>query len=461
MLRRDPRRSDVKRSPQTRKATMRRSRFLQRSGLAAALLLAVTVTLEATSPTLAATATTRRMSVSSVGVEGNDGTYDAAVSADGRFVAFRSQASNLVGSDTNAATDVFVRDRKNHTIERVSVSSAGAEGNGPSYDASISADGRFVAFDSLASNLIATDTNSTYDVFVYDRRTDTTRRVSVSSAGGEGDGSSAEPSISAGGRFVAFSSFATNLVGNDTNLATDIFVHDRKTHTTKRASASSAGVEGNSGSGGTSISADGRFVAFESNSSNLVGNDTNGVMDIFVRDRMNNTTRRVSVSSAGVEANAMGGHATISADGRFVAFESQASNLVGNDTNSDNDIFVRDRKNHTTKRVSVNSAGTAANDDSQEASISADGRYVSFGSDATNLVGNDTNAQPDVFVRDRKSHTTRRVSVSSAGTEANGLSGNPSVSADGRFVAFHSAATNLVGNDTNAKYDIFIRGPLS
>jgi Tol biopolymer transport system component len=378
---------------------MRRSRFLQRAGLPAALLLAVTVTLEATSPALAATVTTRRVSVSSAGVEGNGGTYDAAVSADGRFVAFRSEASNLVGNDTNGATDVFVRDRKNHTTERVSVSSAGVEGNAASYNASISADGRFVAFYSLASNLIAADTNGTYDVFVHDRKTHTTQRVSVSSAGGEGDGASEEPSISASGRFVAFASSATNIVGSDTNLATDIFVHDRKTHTTRRATVSSAGVEGNSGSGGASISADGRFVAFESNSSNLVGSDTNGVRDVFVRDRTNHTTKRVSVSSAGTEANAMGGQASISADGRFVAFESQASNLVGNDTNSATDIFVRDRKNHTTKRVSVSSAGTAANDDSQEASIAADGRFVAFHSTATNLVGNDTNGMYDIFIR--------------------------------------------------------------
>jgi Tol biopolymer transport system component len=440
---------------------MTRSRFLQRAGLPALLLLAVTVTLEATSPALAATATTRRVSVSSAGVEGNGGTYDAAVSADGRFVTFRSMASNIVAGDTNGASDVFVRDRTNHTTERVSVSSAGVEGNAASYSASISADGRFVAFDSVASNLIATDTNSTYDTFVHDRETHTTRRVSVSSAGGEGDGSSGEPSISANGRFVAFSSSATNLVGNDTNLATDIFVHDRRTHTTRRVSVSSGGAEGNSGSGGTSISADGRSVAFESNASNLVGSDTNGVSDVFVRDRTNQTTKRVSVSSAGTEANAMGRMASISADGRFVAFESQASNLVGNDTNGDIDIFIRDRTNHTTKRVSVNSAGTEANDDSQEASIAADGRFVVFRSDASNLVGNDTNAQPDIFVRDRMSHRTRRVSVGSAGTEANGLSGNPSVSADGRFVAFYSIASNLVGNDTNGMYDIFIRGPLS
>ena len=440
---------------------MRRSRFLQRAGLPAVLLLAVTLTLEATPPVLAMTATTRRVSVSSAGVEGNGDTYDAAVSADGRFVAFRSEASNIVAGDTNAATDVFVRDRKTHTTERVSVSSAGVEGNAPSYNASISADGRFVAFYSLASNLVANDTNSTYDVFVHDRQTHTTQRVSVSSAGGQGDGSSAEPSISASGRFVAFSSSSTNLVGNDTNLATDIFVHDRQTHTTRRVNVSSTGVEANSGSDGPSISADGGFVAFESNASNLVGSDTNAVRDVFVRDRTNHTTKRVSVSSPGTEANAASGRGSISAGGRFVAFESQATNLVGNDTNGATDVYVRDRKNQTTKRVSVSSTGTAANDGSHEASITADGRFVVFGSDASNLVGNDTNGATDVFVRDRKSHRTRRVSVTWVGMEANGSSGNPAVSAGGRFVAFHSAATNLVGSDTNGMYDIFIRGPLS
>jgi len=439
---------------------MRRIRFLQRAGLPAALLLAVTVTLEATSPAMAATATTRRVSVTSAGVEGNGDTYDPAVSADGRFVAFRSEASNIVAGDTNAATDVFVRDRKNHTTERVSVSSAGVEGNAASYHASISADGRFVAFYSLASNLIATDTNSTYDVFVHDRKTHTTGRVSVSSAGEEGDGSSASPSISADGRFVAFDSSATNLVGNDTNLATDIFVHDRKDHTTRRVSVSSTGVEGNYGSSSSSISADGRVVAFESNASTLVGNDTNAQSDIFVRDRKSHGTRRVSVSSTGTEANAYSRIPSVSADGRFIVYVSLATNLVGNDTNGAFDVFVRDRLNHTTKRVSVSSAGEEGDGSSASPSISADGRFVAFDSEASNLVGNDTNAQPDIFVRDRKSHRTRRVSVSSTGTEANGSSGYPSVSADGRFVAFHSTATNLVGNDTNGMYDIFIRGPL-
>jgi Tol biopolymer transport system component len=289
----------------------------------------------------ATTPKTRRVSVSSAGAEGNNWSYYPSISADGRFVAFSSDASNLVAGDGNGTSDVFVRDRATGKTRRVSVSSAGAEGNNASYDPSISADGRFVAFHSDASNLVAGDGNGTSDVFVRDRATGKTRRVSVSSAGAEGNGDSYASSISADGRFVAFHSNASNLVAGDGNGTSDIFVHDRATGKTRRVSVSSAGAQGNGASYNPSISADGRFVAFHSNASNLVAGDGNGTTDVFVHDRATGKTRRVSVSSAGAEGNGASYNPSISADGRFVAFESSASNLVAGDGNGTSDIFVR------------------------------------------------------------------------------------------------------------------------
>ena len=235
-------------------------------------------------------------------------------------------------------------------------------------------------------------------------------RLSVSRSefvSNQADGESSSPAISADGRFVAFVSFATNLVPGDSNGRGDVFVRDRLTQTTERVSVDSAGTEGNSGSDGPSISANGRFVVFWSDATNLVRGDTNGVADVFVRDRLTRTTERVSVDSAGNEGNGASGlhsHSeySISADGRFVAFVSSATNLVPGDTNGAADVFVHDRLTRTTERVSVDSAGNEANSSSFDPVISADGRFVAFSSAATNLVPGDTNEQPDVFVRDRK-----------------------------------------------------------
>lgn len=242
-------------------------------------------------------------------------------------------ASLLLGPPSHAA---------DATTERVSVSSSGAESNGPSNDAAISADGRFVAFASDASSIVRRDTNGVWDIFVHDRESGKTKRVSVSSDEVQGDGASFHPSISADGRFVAFVSLATNLVDDDTNGWHDILVRDRVLGTTEQVSLNSDGVGGNLVSLLPSISSDGRFVAFESNSTNLVDDDPNGTTtDIFVRDRMLGTTELVSVNSDGVEANGESREPSISADGRFVAFASDASNLAADDTNYTLDIFVR------------------------------------------------------------------------------------------------------------------------
>src|SRR6476661_8118752 len=291
--------------------------------------------------------TITRVSVDSAGNQANGFSNAYSISANGRFVAFQSQASNLVPGDTNNQSDIFVRDLLTNTTTRVSVDSAGNPGNSPSNNSAISADGRFVAFQSYASNLVPGDTNNKNDIFVRDLSTNTTTRASVDSAGFQGNSDSLLPSISADGRFVAFTSFASNRLPGDTNNRDNIFVRDLSTNTTTRVSVDSAGTPGNSDSFISAISADGRFVAFQSQASNLVPGDTNNFFNqakIFVRDLSTNTTTRVSVNSAAARGqydDALFGP-LISADGRFVAFSSGASNLVPGDTNNATDVFVSD-----------------------------------------------------------------------------------------------------------------------
>jgi Tol biopolymer transport system component len=396
--------------------------------------------------------TITRVSVDSAGNQGNRDSYRPSISADGRFVAFYSNASNLVPGDTNNTSDIFVRDLLTNITTRVSVDSAGNQGNSFSLGPSISADGRFVAFYSEASNIVPGDTNSNPDIFVRDTLTNTTTRVSVDSAGNQGNDGSYSPSISDDGRFVAFYSDASNIVPGDTNSSPDIFVRDTLTNTTTLVSVDSAGNPGNFFSFTPSISADGRFVAFESFASNIVLGDTNNTPDIFVRDSLTNTTTRVSFDSAGNQTNSSSIFPSISADGRFVAFESFASNIVPGDTNNIFDIFVRDTLTNTTTRVSVDSAGNQGNGGSDNPSISADGRFVAFSSSAFNIVP-DSYAK-DIFVRDTLTNTTTNVSVDSAGNPGEG--DNPSISADGRFVAFDSSSSNIVPGDTNDYRDIFV-----
>jgi Tol biopolymer transport system component len=378
----------------------RRSRTIVAAFLVPAALFAVAAA-------VAQPGMTDRVSVSSLGEEGNDDSHaQPSISANGRFVAFSSDASNLVPADTNASSDGFVRDQQLGATERVSVSSLGEQGDGDSYARCISADGRFVGFQSWASNLVPGDTNGELDVFVRDRLMGMTERVSISSTGAQANSDSYGPSVSADGRYVAFSSGSSNLVPGDTSGYFDVFVRDRLTGTTEWVSLSSSGQQGdeNSGIDGCSISADGRFVAFYSCAHNLVPGDTNQLPDVFVRDRQLGGTELVSISSAGEQGNSYSGlyGCCISADGRFVAFDSDASNLELGDTNEELDVFVRDRLMGMTERVSISSTSAQANDGSYRPCISADGRFVAFSSYASNLVPADTNGCADVFARERE-----------------------------------------------------------
>jgi Tol biopolymer transport system component len=384
----------------------------------------------------------------------------AHLSADGRFVAFDSYATNLVAGDTSQTSRVLIHDRSNATTKVINATEGGMSTNGASVSAVLTADGRYVAFASEATNLVAGDTNIFRDIFVRDLSTGKTERVSVHTDGTEAvNGHSSSPSISADGRYVAFESQALNLVGGDTNGFLDIFVHDREKHTTIRVNVSTEKYQALGGqSYHPSISGDGRYVVFVSDATNLVPGDTNKVPDIFVHDRVKGTTKRVSVASDGAEG--IGGASTqpaISADGRYVAFVSEATNLVPGDTNGLADIFVHDMDKGTTERVNVATGGAqTVGGHSFYPALSADGRLVAFLSDAANLVPKDTNGSWDIFVHDRQTGTTERLSVASNGTQGDAGSARPSISADGRYVAFESGASNLVPDDTNGVVDIFV-----
>jgi uncharacterized membrane protein len=397
-----------------------------------------------------------RVSTSSAGVEGNGYSLVTSISDSGRFVAFFSDASNLVSGDTNAVGDSFLKDTLTGLTTRVSTNSAGTQANGLSFDPLLSANGSVVAFTSLSSNLVAGDSNGVSDSFIKDTGTGVTTRVSTDSAGTQGNGGSYVTALSANGRLIAFNSNATNLVAGDTNGASDSFIKDTLTGVTTRVSTGSAGTEGNGGSYVTALSADGRFAAFHSNATNLVPGDTNGLFDAFVKDTVTGVTTRVSTDSTGTQANGYSFVSDVSADGRYVAFYSLASNLVAGDTNGQRDAFIKDTLTGITTRVSTDSAGNQGNAGSYIRALSADGRYVVFDSDANNLVAGDTNGVRDSFIKDTVTGSTTRISTDSSGRQSNGLSQVTAISPDGQFLTLRSVATNLVPGDTNGQSDAFL-----
>ena len=383
------------------------------------------------------------------------------LSTDGGLLVFWSGAGDLLTDDTNGAIDVFIKDRRSGAIERISVAADGGQGDGPSLNAALSADGRFVAFESRATNLARGDLNRSSDVFVKDRQSGAIERASVSAEGGEGNGGSFRPAMSADGRYVAFWSEASTLVSDDTNRTYDnggydVFVKDRLSGAIERLSVPLDRSQGSADSVAPSLSADGRLVAFGSYATNLVSDDTNGVPDIFVKDRETGLVERISVAADGAQASADSfWHPVISADGRFVAFWSAADNLVPDDTNGAIDVFVRDRQTGAVERISVAPDGAQSDGASYSPALSADGQIVAFWSEAANLVAGDANGLADVFVKDRSSGSLERVSVAAGGMPANGLSHSPTLSADGRLVAFWSEAANIVADDTNGRADVF------
>lgn len=442
-------------------AALRVPTISHRSTFLLALLLVILFPLA--SDVSAAAGTTQRVSLDSSGNQGASSSYNPEVSADGRYVVFASD-SPFVATDSNNRSDVFVRDRQTSVTEMISVSTSGTAGNSGSGDGGmgISQDGRYVAFASNATNLAIGDGNGRSDVFVRDRTLAQTEMVSVDSIGIQGNSISERSTISRDGRYVAFASDAGNLVGNDNNATRDIFVHDRMNGTTERVSVSSTEAEANGYSHEGAISGNGRYVVFESDASNLVPGDGNGVRDIFLRDLVAGTTELVNLDSSEIQGNSAGVQARISADGRYVVFVSVATNLVPNDTNGFPDVFIRDRKTGTTELVSVSTAGIQANNTpcfqgNRCTGVSDDGRWVVLVSEASNLVSGDTNGFADVFVRDRLGSTTQLASMDSNGIQGNHIADQAAIAGNGGLLTFASHANNLVGDDTNGVDDIFVR----
>jgi hypothetical protein len=406
---------------------------------------------------------TARVSINNGGTQGNGPSGGAVVNSDGNYVAFSSNATNLALGITLG--QIYLRDNIRGTTELVSRATGGPLPNGRALDPAISDDGRFIAFQSFASNLVSGDTNGADDVFVKDQLEGTVKRVSRSSSGSQGNGTSFQPTISGDGRYVAYASVASNLVSGDTNGVDDIFVHDRVFGTTTRASVGTTGVQSDRHSANPSLDRAGSKVAFDSAASNLIaGADTNGTTDVFVASRTG-VLLRASQSSFGQEGNSSSRNAAISGDGRAVAYESSASNLVSGDTNGRRDVFHHDLITRLTTRV-VNGRNSAltndpGNGDSGGPAISHTGRIVAFHSSATNLVGADANgAVLDVFVAnlDRPLGAQNTLaSVSTAGAAANSASAIPDLSSNNQVVTYHSQASNLVAGDTNATLDAIAR----
>ena len=382
---------------------------------------------------------------------------DPAVSADGRYVAFVSEAENLAGP-ANGLADVFLADRQTGAITAVStVPGSAAAADGASFSVDISADGRYVVFDTAATNLVPGDENGMADVLRYDAQTGETILISRrGAAGAQGDGPSSFPTVSGDGDRVAFVSQASILVGGDTNNKSDVFVRDVLAATTSRASTDASGRQAKGLSDAAVIADGGTWVQFSSSAANLVSGDTNRARDVFLKNLGTGKVIRASVRSNGTQGNGASSVGDLSANGAVSAYSSLASNLVKGDTNNTGDVFVYDRAAKTTVRASKDGP-TEGNDQSFAATISADGTYAAFQTWATNLVpgpdGNGANA--DVLQYSVGARSLVLVSIDEGGGWPVGASFAPSLSGDGALVAFASLATDLVSDDGNGTSDVF------
>ncbi|GBE57999.1 protein TolB [bacterium BMS3Abin01] len=408
------------------------------------------------SSTAVGTGVLMRASTDSAGGQVEGSSNYPSISADGRYVAFNSDAADIVYDDINGVRDIFIKDTRTGATTMVSTNQAGVIGNGHSYRPSISADGRYVAFDSAASNLVAGDNNGIHDVFWKDTQTGDVVLVSVAEDGTQGNNGSYYPSISADGRYVAFHSHASNLVPDDMNGVTDVFVKDTRTGALTRVSVTASGGNGDNWSGDPSISADGRYVAFDSTAANLVQYDTNAKLDIFVNDTSTGVTIRVSTNSAAGQVYGHSYEPSISADGRYVVFHSRADDLAPGGSPGTLDIFLKDTQTGSVTLLSTDFEGGPSDNDSWRASVSATGRYVAYTSYATDIVPGDTNRDEDVFVTDALTGNTTRVSTNASGAQGNDDSDYASISQYGFYVAYESEAWNLVPGDTNGRDDVFV-----
>jgi hypothetical protein len=399
-----------------------------------------------------------RVSVGSTGVQADDHSTAPAISNDGEVASFESQAANLVTGTTDHEVDAFIRNIPLGTTLRVSEASNGDKADERVYSTSISGNGRYIVFHSSAGNLAGTASFQYADVFRHDWQSGTTEHVSISESGAAGNQNSMNPSVSSSGRYVAFESIATNLLTTvDDNGVSDIFVKDMSDGTVTRVSVRPGGAQSNYASYNPSISDDGMLIAFESVATNLIAGGTSGARHIYVHDMQTGTTDLLSETQAGVEGNLSSWNPSISADGRAVVFESIATNLVDDDTNGKQDIYWRDTLSGTRILVSTSTYGDQdPYEDCYRPSISGDARYVVYHSAATSFEGGDSNNTNDVFLSDIQTGITVRVSSTSGGSAGNNESKNADISADGNYIVFQSYASDLVSGDTNAKTDIFV-----
>jgi hypothetical protein len=389
--------------------------------------------------TLGGQSTTVRLSLGPNG-QGNLASRNARISRNGGVAAFESDAWSLAPFDGNGTSDVYAVSINNspntpHSAYLVSRNPQGNAGNAASFAPSV-ADNGAVAFESLATDLIAGDTNGKRDIFCTQGGL---QRISIATGGTQANGDSWGASISSDARYVAFVSDATNLVPNDTNGFADVFIRDLQLQTTSIESLSTLRELGNQASGQAFLSPNGRFLVFRSAATNFADGDTNSAEDIFLRDRLTGFLRRVSLTFLGQQSNGASDLPSVSEDGRFIGFASTATNLESGDQNALQDVFVYDVSANSTLRASTTVAGSRTN--SAEASLSADGRYVAFtATDA--LVANDTNGIQDIFVRDRETGAISRASVTTGGGQINnGTSDQPYMTADARYVTFRSSGT--------------------
>lgn len=389
------------------------------------------------------------------------------ISQDGRYVAFATDSSDIVANDTNNAPDIFVRDRKLGTTVRADLTSTGAQISTGAGGYKMSANGRYVVFPSASSTVVPGDTNSVSDLFLRDLKSNTTEMVSLTSTGGLPNSGTSFYDISADGRYIVFTSDASNIVSGDTNAVQDIFVRDRKLGTTTLLSKSSSGALANNSSVRPTISCDGSYVAFTSTATNLVVGDTNGVQDVFLVDRVaNNEISNLTINGNGnVNAPNGMGNIDISCNGERLVFASNASNLVPDDSNNATDIFAYSMIDGTFQRVNLDSSGNETvwptNPNTGVLGLSSNtidfsGRYVAFWANTSTLVAGDTNNTSDIFLRDLVDGTTQIISKRSIATQTTQSSFYPSISLDGREVVFASGDTGYVSGDTNANEDIFV-----
>ncbi len=395
------------------------------------------------------------VSVSTSGALANNNSYYSLISADGRYVVWQCEAGNLVPNDFNNQYDIYRRDLVAGVTDLVSVGISGSAGNALSLSPAVSGDGRFVVWSSNASNLISGDTNGTWDIFLRDMVAGITTRISLTGAGGQAPLRSDQPRITPDGRYVTFESDA-DLIASDTNGLKDCYRLDRNTGQLALVSTSSTGTLGDSISYAAQPSDDGRYVCFFSAATNLVSGDTNGQGDVFWKDMQTGTLLRVNVSTAGVQANNESIWPSISGDGQIVTYCSAAGNLVPGDTNGNFDLFARDIVAGTTERLNLQPNGAQADSYVQSpTALTTDGRFVIYASLSTNLVAGDTNGFQDIFIRDRLSMTTERVSFAFNGSQTNSDNFVPHMTPDKRVITYTSTANNIVPNDTNGFRDIF------